>query len=388
MKVLYILNRTPRLSGSFKAFLAMLDGLKGMGVEPLLVVPRDPVQDYAEYLRQRGESVTLMRFRMHTYPNSRTWSQKLLFLPRLLAALCVNYVAEIRLAKMFEGKGIQLVHTNVGLLNLGWRVARRLGVPHVQHIREFGERQFPTREAFIRRMQRPDSYSICITKAVQRNFHLEGTSTSRVIYDGVHSHEGQLPWKESLGNLLFVGMVHPSKGMDQVVDAYCLYAHLQKQAGRPVLPLKVAGSIPDKTFWASLISQLKSEGLEENVTFLGARSDVESLMRDANAVVVASPVEGFGLCMPEAMFCGTLVIGRNVSGTREQMDNGFSLTGQEIALRYDSAEELARCFRQVTECYADYDAMRQRAFCVVNELYTHEEHVRRVFDFYKKIIRE
>ena len=55
----------------------------------------------------------------------------------------------------------------------------------------------------------------------------------------------------------------------------------------------------------------------DNVKFLGIRKDIYSLMKNAMALVVSSPSEGFGFITVEAMLNGCLVIGRNTAGTKE-----------------------------------------------------------------------
>lgn len=382
MKVLYILNSAPRLSGSFKAFKFMLEGLIEKGIEPLIVVPRDSVQNYENILRDMGLPVFPMVYKFHGYPDADTWTQRLLFLPRFVARFYVNWRTEHRLAKMFRDADIALVHTNVGLIDVGRRVALRLGVPHVQHIREFGTRQFPSRAAFSARLRRPSSYSICITRSVQQYFRLQDESTSRVIYDGVHHRVDNFPGEAPGDYLLFAGIIHRTKGIDQVVQAYSSYA---TSVANP-LPLKVAGGVADEALLAELQAQLAHCGLTEKVQFLGPCTDVSELMHRARAVVVASPVEGFGFCMPESQFVGTLVIGRDISGTHEQLENGLQFTGQEIALRYETTEQLVHCLRMVTDGFPDFLPMRQRAFQTVNEFYSIESHVQQVYQFYQDIL--
>ena len=63
-------------------------------------------------------------------------------------------------------------------------------------------------------------------------------------------------------------------------------------------------------------------------------------MRQAKAIIIPSHNEGFGRCMPEAMFNGCLCIGHDTGGTKEQMDNGTEATGEDIALRYQTEDQL------------------------------------------------
>jgi glycosyltransferase involved in cell wall biosynthesis len=128
--------------------------------------------------------------------------------------------------------------------------------------------------------------------------------------------------------------------------------------------------------------------MQQFVVFLGERSDISDIMRQARALIIPSRFEGFGLCMPEAMFQGCLAIGHNTAGTKEQLDNGLELTGKEIALRYNTIEELTQLLKTVTERpSSDFDGYRLRAFDTVNQLYSSESNANSIYKFYNDIIQ-
>jgi glycosyltransferase involved in cell wall biosynthesis len=111
-------------------------------------------------------------------------------------------------------------------------------------------------------------------------------------------------------------------------------------------------------------------------------------MQQARAIIIPSRFEGFGLCMPEAMFNGCLAIGRNTGGTKEQLDNGLRLQGSEIALRYDTTNELTHLLCEISQSpIAQYQPMVERAFHTVNQLYTEENNAREIFQFYQSILK-
>ena len=365
----------------------MLKGLMKMGVEPVCVVPSTPSQDYEALLRNMGIPVYRCCYRFCAWPDSGTWKQKALFLPRLLARLCVNLWTECRLYHILRHENISMVHTNVSLISVGYNLSRRLHVPHIFHVREYADlglqiRHFPTKHSFLRKLRAPQSYSIFITRDLLQYYGMEKWPTARVIYNGICDGKEDLTQGQRRDYFLFVGNISRPKGIDQLIDAYCRYA---AESGEP-FPLYIAGHISDNQLYGQLVQQLDECKLQDKVVFLGSRTDVDALMSQACAVIVTSVSEGFGRVMAEAMFNAALVIGRNTSGSKEQMDNGLRQTGQEIALRYDTVEELALRLHQVTEGFADSEAMRLRAFRVVNELYAHEGHAPRVFDFYKEIL--
>ena len=89
------------------------------------------------------------------------------------------------------------------------------------------------------------------------------------------------------------------------------------------------------------------------------------------------------------MLQGCLAIGRNTDGTKEQFDNGLDMTGEEIGLRYDTNEELSRLLKEVTvNPISYYQPYKERAFRVVNQLYTEENNIQQIYSFYKEILKD
>lgn len=387
MNIAYILNSTAATGGATKAFLNMLDGLMPEGVKPFVVVPdKDGVY---EELQRRQIATLVVTYRSSAYPPLQTLRQFFLFLPKLAARLIVNRKATSALATWLKEKQIDIVHSNTGVVRIGFDAAQRAGIPHIYHIREYRDKDFnlhyfPSSRAFYRQLDKPDSYSICITKDIQ-HYHRqsEKTSCSRVIYDGVFPSLPSIPVASSKNYFLFAGRIQPAKGVDFLLEAYKIYA---EKSTRP-LPLKIAGGYGNDDYSQKQLTFVKANGLSELVAFLGDCKDITALMREARALIVSSPFEGFGFCMPEAQQQGCLVIARNTSGTKEQLDNALQMTDQEIALRYLSVEELAAWLTKVAkEPQEQFRPYTELAFKVVNQLYTKEANAQQVLRFYHHII--
>ncbi len=386
MDIAYILHTTELSDGSTKAFLNMLDGLLPYGVKPHVILP-DRGGVFHE-LNNRHIPTLVLTYRPSAYPHFRTWKERILFIPRLLARIIVNRRASRALLPYCMEHGIKIVHTNTGTLRVGYDVAHKMGVPHLYHIREFadliGWHYFPTKKSFLKQFEANRSYSICVTRAVQQHYALEEKGkSSRVIYDGVFHVKDVMPSLSEKNYFLFAGRIQPAKGLEQLLQAYQSYVTGMENP----LPLKVAGSIADGAYYQSQMDFVRENRLTENVEFLGHCDDLSKWMQAARALIISSPFEGFGFCMPEAMCQGCLVIGRNTSGTKEQMDNGLAMEGKEIALRYATCEQLAAILSEVAthpvQCYDDYT---QRAFRVVNHFYTQETNAKEIYHFYKDII--
>lgn len=71
--------------------------------------------------------------------------------------------------------------------------------------------------------------------------------------------------------------------------------------------------------------EVKNLGLENRVLFLGVRRDIENIFKSSDIAVLSSKWEGFGLVAVEAMATGLEVIGTNVAGLREVINNSENL---------------------------------------------------------------
>ena len=385
MNVAYILNSTLPSSGDTKSFMNMLKGLMAKGINPIVIVP-DKDGIYQELVSMQIPTY-VVTFRMHTFPDARSLSGYLLWPFRLVARIVANKRAATKITKFLSDKKIDIIHSNVSLLTIGYQAAKHFHKPHVFHIREYVDKDFhmhyiPTHRHLERRLQSDSTYSICITKDIQRHHGLESSSRSRVIYNGIKPRTEQIPSVQKKKYLLFAGRIEPAKGVYELLESYAHYIRLVKEP----LPLYIAGAPTQSHYFAKLNQFIVHHCISNLVTFLGDRQDIEMLMQEATAIVIPSRFEAFGRCMAEAMFNGCLVIGKNTGGSKEQMDNGLQFGGQEIALRYQSSAELSRLLERVTQQYSSFLPLIDKAFHIVNALYTTEANVEQVYQFYQDIL--
>jgi glycosyltransferase involved in cell wall biosynthesis len=111
-------------------------------------------------------------------------------------------------------------------------------------------------------------------------------------------------------------------------------------------------------------------------------------MAQAEAFIMSSHSEGFGLTTAEAMLNGCVVIGRNTAGTKEQFDRGEEITGSEIGLRFENVDQLASQLEYVSDKAnsSHLQQIRENAERVVSTEYTAERYVSEILEFYRSII--
>lgn len=391
MRVVYVISSTIMSGGGSKSFLNMLYGIMQYSVEPIVICPDKG--DMYQALIEKGISVYACFYRTGTYPPSgKKWKDILLFVPRLFGRIAANIIGTIQLCRICKKEKPNIIHTNVSVTNIGYYASRIMHIPHLWHIREYGDLDFKLHylcghKRQIVRYKRPNSYTICITKDIQKYNKLSESKQSKIIYDGVLSLKSVLYTTDKQSYFLFAGRVEEAKGVLPLLEAYIYYCN---KVEHPI-PLKIAGQLKGNEYEQHCKELVYSHNLQDYVSFLGERSDILSLYQKAQALIVPSFSEGFGFITTEAMFSGCLVIGNDTAGTKEQFDNGKQLTGEEIGLRYTTQEQLVQHMSNITKAAQNgtftqtYEPMILRAQKVVAQLYTTEQNTQQVYQFYQEI---
>ncbi|MTJ55112.1 glycosyltransferase family 4 protein [Anabaena sp. UHCC 0253] len=114
---------------------------------------------------------------------------------------------------------------------------------------------------------------------------------------------------------LSVGELIPRKRPQDVLKAYACLA-------RPDTRLAFAGDGPLMNQMQQLAMQL---GIQDQVSFLGVRQDITTLISISVATILASEQEGLPRCVMESISLQTPVIGTAIRGTRDLLADGCGL---------------------------------------------------------------
>ena len=124
--------------------------------------------------------------------------------------------------------------------------------------------------------------------------------------------------------LLYVGRIAPIKGLETLLDALgCL-----RGAGHPARLIVVGGETDERRdgHESELRRRASRQGLASAVTFVGAQPQEQ--LRDyyvaADATVLPSYYESFGMVALEAMACGSAVIASRVGGLQTTVRDGVT----------------------------------------------------------------
>ena len=172
--------------------------------------------------------------------------------------------------------------------------------------------------------------------------------------------------------VLTAARLHEQKGIDVLIQAV---------PSIPAAHFVIAGDGPDRRSLEKLARDL---GVEERVTFLGARSDIPALLCASDLFVLPSRYEGFPLALLEAMAAGVAVVATRIAGVDELVVGGE--TGYLV-----EAGDSAALASAITSLLADPDARRAlatRGHDLVLQRHTAEAMTARVTRVYDELLAE
>lgn len=384
MKILFVISDPDIRGGSTKSCITLVNYLLKQNVEPIIICPS--VRGAHAYFKSLGIKTYVLKYYFSTRPLLDGFRRVVKFVPKILRREFFNRIAISSLLKIIKIERPDIIHTNTSVIDIGVKCAIKSNLPHIFHIREYGDLDFGMNVKFLSKyFNRPNLYTICITKGIAKYKKMLSSPNNRIIYNGIVS-TNSISIKTSKERYFFyAGRIEPTKGIKDLIDTYIEYA---LKINSPV-KLKIAGSIPksQELFYHSLLDKIEYYGCQDFIEWLGERDDIDSLMRNATATIIPSYNEAFGRVMPEAMSNECLCIGRDTGGTKEQFDNGLIQSGHEIGLRFRNNIELLNHMNEVTTSAPEYwNGYIKRAKKIVECLYSQESYGSKIFSFYLDII--
>lgn len=184
--------------------------------------------------------------------------------------------------------------------------------------------------SFLEKKALIDEYGIDPSKA---QVIFPGVNEDRFLPEGC-KHSGRFPEKrENECVLLYVGRIEPIKGFDSLVEAVNLLKQKNSPLYRSLKLLVIGGGTLNDLNRSSELkrirSTIKKNALDDKIIFLGSKKQdqLPAYYSAADALVVPSLYESFGLVVLEALACGTPVLLSRIGQMKtiiEEGKNGFS----------------------------------------------------------------
>jgi len=152
--------------------------------------------------------------------------------------------------------------------------------------------------------------------------------------------------------LLSIAEFTPRKRHQDLLNALAKVAN-------PNVHLALAGEGKIRPAMEELAQQL---GIEKQVHFLGYRQDIPTLIQAADAVLLVSQQEGLPRSIMEAMCLNTPVIGSNIRGTQDLLEDGCGLL-----VELGDTNALTKAMIQVVEDSENLAEMAEKAKVKMND---------------------
>ena len=324
MNILYIAHER-NMGGASRCLLDLACGMKARGHNVYVIVPIRGCRVQRE-LEQRGITVIPIFFLWWEYPSYWKWYLKVPF--RMIYS--AEGFAVARVVHVIRSCHINVVHSNSSVIDIGMRAARKCGVRHIWHFREFGDLDyqlefFRGREHSLQQLNQSRSCVIYISERVKRHYESYiDSALAQVIYDGIDQSYCIKRNTEVRDKVIFLvsGYLHRNKRQDLILKA----AHILSKRSISDYEIWIAGkpsAMEDSRKFATELHAL-AENLGEHVRFLGYVDHMIELRKKTDVEVVPSAEEAFGRVTVEAMMAQMPVIGSDSGANPEIIEEGIT----------------------------------------------------------------
>ncbi len=264
-------------------------------------------------------------------------------------------IAIRKIEKLIDFESIDIIHTNLNRIDIGYYFARKYNIPHLWHVREHGDDDFPLMLVFPSYnpiMSDTTSTFIAISKSVKSKWVVRGMSEQniRLIYDGVDTNywtHDEISTKNSKLSFVFLGGYHINKGQEIFIQALAL------------LPQNIKDDIlvhfygnGRKAYKQKLKRFIRENDLDNCCRLFDYDPNIYAKLRRYHIGVNCSRAEGFGRITVEYMMAGLCPLvsncGANVEIVDDQVDG--------VMFNRDDLHDIRE---KIISLYHDSDTMKR-----------------------------
>ncbi|WP_034445649.1 glycosyltransferase [Butyrivibrio sp. AE2032] len=369
-KVLYIVHESG-LGGANRSLIDYLHVVDKL-VCPIVVLPSNGPAEVR--LRQLGIRYFVIPFK-NGYGRIGEYSER-----DIACNFIDNYEAAKQLASVVELEGIDIIHSNSSVINVGAMASAMTNVPHIWHVREFMEEDFGWEhwdKDLKKRLLSCTSEVVSISDAVRIDFEGKYGFESCRIYDGIDVKCTDKNLKQDNNSFLFAGSISENKGQ---MDAVLAMNELVKSGGDAKLYIIGNGNAQVK--WV-IKRFIKYNGLEKNIELIAYCDDLSEWRERCAFSITGSKMEALGRVTVEAMADGLIPIGTDMGGTAELIgeDGGRGFL-YEYGNYYQLAQKMISAINLSTE---DKRAITFRMKKYVKDTFCTNEYARKLNEVYDRI---
>ena len=361
--------------GSAKSLLAQIKYFfENKVVEPIVVTWTE--NSLTTYLQKVGIRCYALK-----YDFTSVWTRNkfLHLIKKPYYRLFYNYFAYRTLKKQIDFSKISLIVSNSSIIDLGAYLHRKLQIPHVWYLREFGDLDFnilPYIKNLPSYIEKNSNGIIAVSEAVATHWKKRGIKRKiNVVYDGVVDKINfrTIENNNSIIRICMCGRLSPAKGQILALKAL----QLLPQNILEYVHIDFFGEGESEKILRNLVKQ---ECLEKFVSFKGFSRHLDDELDNYDVGLTLSMAEAFGRTTVEYMSHALFVIGTNTGGTPELLQNGMYGTLVDPNNPEQVAKAIVDYFTNTNECLAKAMLAQKYAF----EKFAVNKCAEEVLSYYKR----
>ncbi|MBT32153.1 MAG: hypothetical protein CMO01_21035 [Thalassobius sp.] len=277
-----------------------------------------------------------------------------------------------------------IIHSNSSALQIGAKVAYKLNIPHVWHIREFGLQDYKAAynlgsKNHLKWLNR-SAHIISISEVLRKEVLAEVKAQISIIYNGVMPEESmkQLPKKHKQTDKVVFALVasfRPEKGHEDALNAFIAIADQLHNA-----ELMLVGDC-DNAFGEQLKEQVNQAGLSSKVKFPGFVNNPDEIYSEIDVLLMCSKSEAMGRVTAEAFAHSKPVIAFDGGANPELIESGVD------GFLYTNQQGLKDVMLQLGADAELRFSMGERGFQKALKLFTEEIYASKVEKVYQQVLK-
>lgn len=327
MKVLFICNKG-EIGGATNSLLTLIEHLKEMNIEPIVITPSKDgkVMNFCKKAEIQCHYIKFYEIGYSLNTSFLRRTIKILLLPLFFFGnRVINHFAVKKIINIINMSEIDYIHTNVNRDDLGILLSKKTGIKNIMHLREYGTLDFECiylRKNIYAFMNKKVDKFIAISHSIKEFYVGSGIEENKIItiYNGIDYRKITPKTSTKVEHkplkIIILSGISEAKGQVQVIEAI---NRLPKNIKKNIeLHLYGSGSKEYISFLQKKITEYK---LDKNVSFMGYRANIYSIINEYDLAITPSKSEAFGRVTVEYMFAKLPVIASNTGANIEIIAN-------------------------------------------------------------------
>lgn len=280
---------------------------------------------------------------------------------------------------------LDIVHTNINRVDIGAYIAKKMGIPHIWHVREMGKEDYNVvfyKKECIEFMNQNACKFIVISEAVKTQWSLKRLDSFKmeVIYNGLDIHQisERRDRKDNIFHIVIVGHVQPNKGQLQVVQAV---SSLPEDIRQRIMLDIIGEAYPD--YKKKIENFIIKNNLGRQIKLVGYKNNIPEILSQYDIGITSSKAEGFGRCTVEYMASGLVTIASDTGANAELIKDKIN----GLLYEYENIQSLADKIKWIMENWEESKKIAKMGQKIAFQKYSKYQCAKRVKEVYEKCLK-